>query len=181
MVFYWGKTLGYLWSLRLLVTGWTKWLKIWAFRPEFLEFFSLQNPIPLRKAQTTAVFDKSCDLFPSFDHQSTQNFFSTKPTYVRPKKISSQIAFFWPILKPDMYQTKAYFNKVVYQLCCKLFQNFKSFIRSPFGCHWIDFYFLAWKCTQISAFCSSGARTKADLTKCRHDLESSSYALQSEI
>jgi hypothetical protein len=32
-------------------------------------------------------------------------------------------------------------------------------------------------CTLISAFCSSGARIKADVTKCGHDLESSSYAL----
>ncbi len=32
-------------------------------------------------------------------------------------------------------------------------------------------------CTLISAFCSSGARTKADVTKCGHNLESSSYAL----
>jgi hypothetical protein len=29
------------------------------------------------------------------------------------------------------------------------------------------------KCTQITAFCSSGARTKADITKCGYDLESS--------
>ncbi len=29
-------------------TGWTKWPQFWTFRPEFLEFFSLQNPTPLR-------------------------------------------------------------------------------------------------------------------------------------
>ncbi len=48
LVFYWGKTLGYLWSLRSLVTGWAKWPKFRPSRPEFLEFFSLQNPTPLR-------------------------------------------------------------------------------------------------------------------------------------
>jgi hypothetical protein len=36
-------------------------------------------------------------------------------------------------------------------------------------------------CTLILAFCSSGARTKADVIKCGHDLESSSYALKNVI
>jgi hypothetical protein len=63
LVFYWGKTLAYLWSLRLLVTGWTKWPKFWASRPEFFEFF-FSKPNPVRKAHVTVC--KNDDDGPSF-------------------------------------------------------------------------------------------------------------------
>jgi hypothetical protein len=36
-------------------------------------------------------------------------------------------------------------------------------------------------CNLISAFCSCGARIKVDVTKCEHDLESSSNAQKNSI
>jgi hypothetical protein len=42
-------------------------------------------------------------------------------------------------------------------------------------------FLLSEKFSWISVFCSSGARTKAYVTKCEHDLESSCYALQNSI
>jgi hypothetical protein len=46
LVFYWGKTLGYLWSLKLKKKS----------RPEFLEFFSLQNPDTFSKKNFPVQF-----------------------------------------------------------------------------------------------------------------------------
>jgi hypothetical protein len=107
-----------------MVTGWTKWLKLWTSRPEFLEFFlefSLQNPTQLRKANVTILY---------------------KTTYVWQKKIFSQNFSFFEQLSSRIY-TKLRPNLKKWSAFLQIV--FKSFIRSPFGCDWIDFYSFAWK------------------------------------
>jgi hypothetical protein len=74
-------------------------------------------------------------------------------------------------LKPDISNLKTDFEKKFYFLY-KLSQNLKSF--SEVRLHNAELTSILWRenCTSISAFCSSGARTKADVTKCGHDLRS---------
>jgi hypothetical protein len=52
-----------------------------------------------------------------------------------------------------------------------------------FGLHNAELTSILWRenFTKISEFCSCGARTKADVTMCGHDLESSNYALKNCI
>ncbi len=109
-------------------------------------------------------------------------FFSTKPTYVWQKKIfPSNFAFFdqlWSQMYPIWRLISKKNIRSIVANCLKISNLFSevSFIDG-------ELTSILWRenCTWISAFCSSGARTKADVTKCGHDLKSSCYALQNGI
>jgi hypothetical protein len=62
-----------------------------------------------------------------------------------------------------------------------LSQDFKSFLEVRLDDAELTSILWREKCSQISAFCSFCARTKADVNKSGHDLESSSYALKKAI
>ncbi len=128
-MFYWGKTLGYLWSLRYLVTGRTNWPRILA--PTLSISFGLK----------TAVLADPSDLKADRPSQNSKNFFLYKThTCFAKKNIPSNFAFF-DQLWSRIYPIWRLISDVL-EHCCKFSQDFESFIRSPF---WIDFYFFAWK------------------------------------
>jgi hypothetical protein len=70
---------------------------------------------------------------------------------------------------------KTDFEKNVLEHYCKLSQDLNLF--SDVRLQNAELIFILWRenCTKISAFCSCGARIKADVTMCGHDLESSNY------
>jgi hypothetical protein len=73
-------------------------LKFWASRPEFLEFFSLQNPIPLRKAHVTICrndYHNFVANFLKFSNQSSDSRLSvTELTSILWREKCSQISAF---------------------------------------------------------------------------------------
>ncbi len=102
-----GKTLGYLWSLRLLnqCTGWTKWPQFWPSRPEFLEFFLYKTYIRLAKTK-----------FCVFWQTLKPNITKLRPYLKKWSQVVANCLKILNLLSSPLWRKKIYLNFSILQL-----------------------------------------------------------------